>query len=71
MHLNVITNNCKMKVTTIILGILILPFLSSCGFYQPALVDIPLIKSKNDLRVDVGGSILPSVYSTVSYGLTN
>lgn len=60
-----------MKAITLILGTLILPFLSSCGFYQPALVDMPLIKSKKDLRVDVGGSILPSVYTTVSYGLTN
>jgi hypothetical protein len=32
---------------------------------------MPLIKSEKDLRVDVGGSIPPSVYSTVSYGLTN
>jgi hypothetical protein len=60
-----------MKVTTIVLGILILPLLFSCGFYQPSLVDMPLIQSKKDLRVDVGGSILPSVYTTVSYGLTN
>jgi hypothetical protein len=60
-----------MKVTAIILGILILTLLSSCGFYQPALVDMPLIKGKKDLRVDVGGAINPSVYTTVSYGLTN
>ena len=60
-----------MKVTTIVFGILILPLLSSCGFYQPTLVDMPLIKGKKDLRVDVGGSILPSVYTTVSYGLTD
>lgn len=60
-----------MKVTTLIFGILIIPFISSCGFYRPALVDMPLIKSKNDFRVDVGASILPSAYSTVSYGLTD
>jgi len=60
-----------MKVTTIVIGILILPLLSSCGFYKPTLVDIPLIRGKNDLRVDVGGSIIPSVYTTISYGLTN
>ena len=60
-----------MRVTTIVVGILILPLLVSCGFYQPALVDMPMIKSKNDLRVDVGGSMNPSVYATISYGLTN
>jgi hypothetical protein len=33
--------------------------------------DIPLISGKNDLRVDAGISVVPSVNATVSYGLTN
>ena len=61
----------KMKRYTYILGITILISFNSCGFYQPQMVDIPLISSKKDLRIDIGASIIPSAYTTVSYGLTN
>lgn len=60
-----------MKSTTKIIVLLAVTLLSSCGFYQPSMVDIPLITEKNDVRVDVGGSINPSLYATVSYGLTD
>lgn len=60
-----------MKSTTKIIVLLAVTLLSSCAFYQPSMVDIPLITGKNDVRVDVGGSINPSVYTTVSYGLTD
>ncbi len=33
--------------------------------------DIPLINKKNDLRIDGGVSLIPSLYTTVSYGLTD
>jgi hypothetical protein len=60
-----------MKTDTFILGISILISLNSCGFYQVQMVDIPLISHKKDLRLDIGASIIPSAYATVSYGLTN
>jgi hypothetical protein len=60
-----------MKKHTYILEIAILILFNSCGFYQPQMVDIPLISRKKDLRIDIGASIIPSAYSTVSYGLTN
>ena len=42
-----------------------------CAIYHPQSTDIPLIDHKGELRIDAGASIIPSVYSTVSYGLTN
>jgi hypothetical protein len=44
--------------------------MSSCIVYQTQMTDIPLISKKNDLRIDGGVSLIPSIYSTVSYGLT-
>ena len=45
---------------------------SGCWAYYPPAVDIPLIKEKNDLRIDGGISLpSPSINSTISYGLTN
>lgn len=35
------------------------------------MTDIPLIKRKNDLRIDAGVSLIPTIHSTISYGLTN
>ncbi len=60
-----------MKRHTYILGIITVILFNSCGFYQSQMVDVPLISYKKDLRIDVGASINPSVYTTVSYGLTN
>lgn len=56
--------------------VLFFPFLlflsiSSCCVYHPQTVDIPLIKKKNDLRIDAGISLVPTIHSTISYGLTN
>ena len=44
---------------------------NSCIVYHPQIIDIPLISKKNDLRIDAGISIFPSVNATVSYGLTD
>ncbi len=52
--------------------IIVLPlFLIGCAVYHPQTTDIPLIDHKSDLRIDMGASMIPSVHSTVSYGLTN
>lgn len=45
-------------------------FLSGCAVYHPQTTDIPLIDHKGDLRIDAGASVIPSVHSTISYGLT-
>jgi len=45
--------------------------MTSCVVYYPQTVDIPLISEKKDLRVDAGISVIPSIHSTVSYGLTD
>src|SRR5574340_24703 len=50
---------------------LLLLSISSCCVYHPQTVDIPLIKKKNDLRIDGGISLIPTIHSTISYGLTN
>lgn len=42
-----------------------------CAVYHPQSTDIPLIDHKGELRIDAGASIIPSIYFTVSYGLTN
>ena len=45
---------------------------NSCHIYYPQSTDIPLIKEKNELRVDGGISLYyPSISGTVSYGLTD
>ena len=52
---------------------LLFPILvSSCGVYIPQTADIPLIESKNDLRIEAGvaAGFLAGT-GTVSYGLTN
>jgi hypothetical protein len=41
-----------------------------CAVYHPQTADIPLIDHKGDLRIDAGASLIPSVHSTFSYGLT-
>lgn len=45
-------------------------FLIGCAVYHPQTTDIPLIDHKGDLRIDAGVSLIPSVHSTFSYGLT-
>jgi hypothetical protein len=56
----------KMKVQ-----IVLLIFLSGCAVYHPQTTDIPLIDHKGELRIDAGASLIPSLHSTISYGLTN
>jgi hypothetical protein len=60
-----------MKTRLILLGFLLILFITSCTVYQPLITDIPLISKKNELRVDVGVSIAPSANATISYGLTD
>ena len=55
----------------IIFGFLIALMMTSCIVYHPQTIDIPLIDKKNDLRIDAGISLVPSVHATVSYGLTD
>ena len=60
-----------MKYNFILIGFLLLTIMSSCIVYQTQMTDIPLISEKNDLRIDGGISLIPAIYSTVSYGLTD
>ena len=60
-----------MKQYTFITEFLISMMMTSCCVYQPQTIDIPLIKKKNDLRIDAGISFVPTVHATISYGLTN
>ncbi|OFY62185.1 MAG: hypothetical protein A2V64_00960 [Bacteroidetes bacterium RBG_13_43_22] len=60
-----------MKQNNFISGFLIFLMMTSCCVYHPQTIDIPLIKKKNDLRVDAGISFVPAVHATISYGLTN
>ena len=60
-----------MKQNIFISGFLIFLIMSSCCVYHPQTIDIPLIKNKNDLRIDGGISFVPTVHATISYGLTN
>ena len=62
-----------MKQNNQLLLILVSVFLfNSCHIYYPQSTDIPLIKEKNELRVDGGVSLYyPSISGTVSYGLTD
>jgi hypothetical protein len=57
------------KLSIFILSLPIL--LIGCAVYHPQTTDIPLIDHKGELRIDVGASLIPSVHSTFSYGLTN
>ena len=50
---------------------LISVMMTGCVVYQPQAIDIPLIHEKNECRIDAGVSFLPSVQSTISYGLTD
>ncbi len=54
----------------LIFGFFLIMIMTSCVVYHPQTADIPLINKKNDLRVDVGVSIVPSAHATISYGLT-
>jgi hypothetical protein len=45
-------------------------FLTGCAVYHPQAADIPLIDHKGEVRLDIGGTFIPSVHSTISYGLT-
>jgi len=61
-----------MKYFKVIIFFLFLLLATSCGVYNPHLIDIPLIHEKNDLRIDAGISILvPSVRTSFSYGITD
>jgi hypothetical protein len=55
----------------ILFEFLFLIVLTGCGVYHAQTTDIPLINKKNDLRIDAGISVIPSVHATFSYGLTN
>lgn len=59
----------NIRVTTF--GFLISTMMSGCIVYHTQTTDIPLISEKNDLRVDAGVSLIPSVHATVTYGLTD
>jgi hypothetical protein len=52
------------------LGILIFFLINGCGVYNPQAIDIPLVRKKNDLRIDAGFSVIPAANATISYGLT-
>ena len=60
------------KIRVILVSLTIIFFITGCGapVYQTITTDIPLINHKNDIRVDAGIS-LPSINSTISYGLTD
>jgi len=59
-----------MKKHVFITESMICLFLTACCVYQPQPTDIPLIRHKNDIRVDAGISTMPGIHTTVSYGLT-
>lgn len=54
----------------LLFGLLLIVMITGCGIYHPQTTDIALIDHKGDLRIDVGASLIPSVHSTFSYGLT-
>ncbi len=60
-----------MKNRLLFFGFFTTLIMSSCIVYHPMTADVPLISKRNDLRVDAGISIVPSVNATVSYGLTD
>ena len=59
-----------MKQNVFVLAFSFLLLIAGCCVYHPQTTDIPLIKGKNDLRIDAGFSFVPTVHSTISYGLT-
>ncbi|MDX9905668.1 MAG: hypothetical protein RBS55_03675 [Bacteroidales bacterium] len=59
------------NIRIITLGSFLTIMLSGCIVYHTQTTDIPLINHKNDLRIDAGASIVPSVHATISYGLTD
>jgi len=69
----------KMKTRVLMLTLLSMALLSSCSMYHPRMVDIPLIKEKNELKIDgnlsaSGTIVIPESVDanvTVSYGVTN
>jgi hypothetical protein len=54
-----------------IIIISLISLFSGCAIYHPQTTDIPLIDHKGELRIDLGTSVIPSVHSSFSYGLTN
>jgi len=70
----------KIKAKTKFIFATTLILLSGCAAYYPQAVDIPLIKDKDDLRIDAGFFSAPAINSegatagvhwTISYGITN
>jgi hypothetical protein len=59
------------KFRIVLFGFPIAMMMAGCIVYHPQTTDIPLICEKRDLRVDAGISLIPSVHTTVSYGLTD
>jgi hypothetical protein len=55
----------------LLLVIILATILFSGCIYYPQLTDIPLIEEKSDLRIDAGVTMLPSINTTISYGLTD
>jgi hypothetical protein len=60
-----------MKKIKYICIIILMILFSGCVVYHPHNIDIPLISQKGDLRIDAGVSLMPSVQSTISYGLSD
>lgn len=61
-----------MKLLLIPALIVLAMIMKSCVIYSPQTADIPLIHKKKDFRFDGGISLLiPSLNTTLSYGLTN
>ena len=55
-------------VTKAILHLLL--FLTGCGVYAPRPAELPLIRSKKDLRLNAGFSLSPGYHGSFAYGLT-
>jgi len=60
-------SNFLKSLSVLSLGLL----LSGCVFYETQMTDVPLISKKGDLQVDGGVSLIPSAFTSVSYGLTD
>lgn len=67
--LNLITIPMKTKIIAFVFSISLT--LSSCIVYHPQSVDIPLIKEKDELRIDAGVSSNIAAHTTISYGVTD
>ena len=61
----------SMKTTEKLIGLLLVLLMQGCVVYRTQTADIPLISSKNEIKIDGGVSLAPSANMTVSYGLTN